>query len=268
MSSPRAYYNEIDPYAAEWLRNLISDGHIAHGDVDERSIADVQPKDLLDYDQCHFFAGIGGWSLAARIAGWPDDRAMWTGSCPCQPFSQAGRKLGTTDARHLWPEFFRLIQQRCPPVVFGEQVASPAGLSWFDQVSSDLEREGYAIGAADIATAGLGSPVQGHRIFFVASSGLGGCRWDEESYKRAEARFPASRRRDAFRRGADALAALEYVVGHDGSMRLIEPGLQPLAHGVSGGVGRLRAYGNAIVPQVAAEVIASLMDSLDDRSAA
>ena len=60
----KAYYNEIDPYAAAWLRNLIAEGHIAPGDVDERSIADVRPSDLADYDQCHFFAGIGLWSLS------------------------------------------------------------------------------------------------------------------------------------------------------------------------------------------------------------
>lgn len=64
----RAYYNEIDPYAAQWLRNLIAAGHIAPGDVDERSIADVRADDLVGYTQCHFFAGIGVWSHALRMA--------------------------------------------------------------------------------------------------------------------------------------------------------------------------------------------------------
>lgn len=54
---PAAYYNEIDPYAAQWLRNLIAAGHIAPGDVDERSIEDVKPDDIKHYTQCHFFAG-------------------------------------------------------------------------------------------------------------------------------------------------------------------------------------------------------------------
>ena len=60
-----AYYNEHDPFAAEWLRRLILFGHIAEGDVDERSIEDVNPDDLKGYDQCHFFAGIGVWSRKA-----------------------------------------------------------------------------------------------------------------------------------------------------------------------------------------------------------
>ena|SRR5690242_3433591 len=110
-----AYYNEIDPYAAQWLRNLIDRNLIAKGDVDERSIVDVQPDDLEGYTQCHFFAGIGGWSRALRLAMWPDERHVWTGSCPCQPFSVAtvghGGAKGQRDERHLWPEFCRLISE-------------------------------------------------------------------------------------------------------------------------------------------------------------
>lgn len=165
-----AYYNENDPKAAAWLRELIKDGHIANGIVDERSIKDVQPNDIKDFTQCHHFAGIGGWSYALRLAGWPDDRAVWTGSCPCQPFSAAGQKGGTDDARHLWPEFYRLIAECRPPVVFGEQVASKDGLDWLDIVSTDLERADYAIGAADLCAAGVGAPHIRQRLYFVADS--------------------------------------------------------------------------------------------------
>ena len=161
-----AYYNEFDPFAAAWLRELIAAGHIAPGDVDERSIEDVSPDDLRGYAQCHFFAGIGVWSYALRRAGWPDDRPVWTGSCPCQPFSAAGKGGGFADERHLWPAFHWLIGQRRPPVVLGEQVASKDGLAWLDLVQADLEGTGYAGGAIDLCAAGVGAPHIRQRLWW------------------------------------------------------------------------------------------------------
>ncbi|MEJ5026353.1 DNA cytosine methyltransferase [Brucella anthropi] len=162
-----AYYNEFDPKAAAWLRELIKAGHIAPGDVDERSIVDIRPSDLIGYTQCHFFAGIGVWSYALRRAGWPDDRPVWTGSCPCQPFSAAGKGAGFTDERHLWPHFHWLIENCRPPVVFGEQVASKDGLGWLDLVQADLEGSGYASGAVDTCAAGFGAPHIRQRLYWV-----------------------------------------------------------------------------------------------------
>lgn len=167
-----AYYNEHDPFAAEWLRNLISAGHIAPGDVDERDIQDVRPDELRAYTQCHFFAGIGVWSHSLRKAGWPDSRPVWTGSCPCQPFSAAGKGGGFDDERHLWPAFFHLIEQCAPRVVFGEQVASKDGLAWLDLVQADLEGAGYAVGAFDLCAAGFGAPHIRQRLYWVADAGL------------------------------------------------------------------------------------------------
>lgn len=163
-----AYYNEFDPKAAAWLRELIKAGHIAPGDVDERSIVDIRPFDLIGYTQCHFFAGIGVWSYALRRAEWPDDRPVWTGSCPCQPFSAAGKGAGFTDERHLWPHFHWLIENCRPPVVFGEQVASKDGLGWLDLVQTDLEGSGYASGAVDTCAAGFGAPHIRQRLWWVA----------------------------------------------------------------------------------------------------
>ena len=167
----KAYYNEFDKKAAAWLRELIRRGLIANGDVDERSINDVRADELRGYTQCHFFAGIGGWSLALRLAGWPDDREVWTGSCPCQPFSVAGKGLGTADERHLWPVFAKLIAERKPSACFGEQVASRAGREWLAGVRADLEGMGYAVGAADLCAASVGAPHIRQRLFWMADAG-------------------------------------------------------------------------------------------------
>jgi DNA (cytosine-5)-methyltransferase 1 len=163
-----AWYNENDRQKAATLRNLIEEGAIAPGVVDERSIVEVQPEDLRSFTQCHFFAGGGLWSLCLRNAGWPDDRPVWTGSCPCGPFSKAGLRKGFDDPRHLWPAWFRLIRICRPVVLFGEQ--SDEADAWLDLVSSDLEGDGYAIGSAIIPAAGFGGAHQRHRIGFVADA--------------------------------------------------------------------------------------------------
>lgn len=165
-----AYYNEHDAQKAAWLRELIKAGLIAPGEVDERSIEDVIPAELTGYAQCHFFAGIGVWSYSLRCAGWPDDRPVWTGSCPCQPFSAAGKRGGTADERHLWPAFYHLISVNRPDVVFGEQVASKDGFAWLDVVQADLEAAAYAVGALSLPACGFGAPHKRERLFFVANS--------------------------------------------------------------------------------------------------
>lgn len=169
-TKPFALYNEIDPFAAQWLRNLIAAGHIAPGEVDERSIEDVTPDDLKGFTQCHFFAGIGVWSHSLRLAGWPDDRPVWTGSCPCQPFSAAGKGDGFADERHLWPHFFHLISERRPQHVFGEQVAAGNANVWFDLVQADLEGMGYAFGLVPFTSAGIGAPHIRERAYWVANA--------------------------------------------------------------------------------------------------
>lgn len=128
----------------------------------------------LNARRVHFFAGIGGWAEALRLAGWPDDREVWTGSCPCQPFSNAGKRRGTEDERHVWPEFRRLIAECKPPTIFGEQVASKDGRNWLASVRNDLENLGYAVGAADLCAAGVGAPHIRQRLYWVANSNSGG----------------------------------------------------------------------------------------------
>ncbi|EMP7134688.1 DNA cytosine methyltransferase [Serratia marcescens] len=200
---PVAYYNEIDPYAAQWLRNLIAAGHIAPGDVDERSIEDVKPDDLRNYTQCHFFAGIGVWSYALRNAGWPDDKPVWTGSCPCQPFSAAGKGSGFDDERHLWPAFHWLIGECRPQHVFGEQVASGNANAWFDLVQADLEAMDYAFGLVPFPSAGVGAPHIRDRAYWVANA-------NGERGNRSGNRGASGRDEYSIRCNADRLADANY----------------------------------------------------------
>ena len=290
-----AYYNEFDPQAAEWLRELIRGGYIAPGVVDERSILDVSADDLSEFTQCHFFAGIGGWSYALRLAEWSDDRPVWTGSPPCQPFSVVGEGKGKSDDRHLAPHFIDLVGAARPTVLFGEQVASAAVFgkvagkakrgdakapdwAWFDDLSDRLEAAHYAVGASDIPAAGVGAPHIRQRTFFGAydlRSAAGGMAdadsaagrenpgspsCDEKTHGRAgwfggkpvSDNRPASDGEDHQASPLDGFwANADWLFCRDGKWRPVEPGSQPLASGVSGRVGLLRGYGNAICPWAA-----------------
>ncbi|KKI49024.1 methyltransferase [Obesumbacterium proteus] len=265
-----AYYNEIDPYAAQWLRNLIAAGHIAAGDVDERSIEDVTPDDLRNYTQCHFFAGIGVWSYALRRAGWSDDKPVWTGSCPCQPFSAAGQGGGFDDERHLWPHFHYLIEQCRPPVVFGEQVASKDGLAWLDLVQADLEGANYAATAVDICAAGVGAPHIRQRLYWVANSDNSG----QQPSARSRSRSQCTSKRNNLR-GSVAISGTaptngfwrdaDWLSCRDGKWRPVEPSTFPLANGITARVGRLRAYGNAICAEVAETFVGAYMAAQEQK---
>jgi len=274
----KAYYNEIDKYAAAWLRNLIAAGHVAPGDVDERSIADVSVDDVAGYAQCHFFAGIGGWSLALRMAGWPDDRPVWTGSCPCQPFSVAGKRQGYDDVRHLWPEWHRLIREYRPATIFGEQVAN--AVDWLALVRSCLETLGYAVGCMPIEAASAGANHKRDRLWFVANSD--GQRWEQTRHgvtgcnPQTHDGWPSNRLGNSGEALADAVCAglspsRPESNGTDrqhsgevlaaGSWWSVEPDVGRVAHGVPARVGKLRAFGNAIVPQVAVAFIGAFLDT-------
>ncbi|WP_425061835.1 DNA cytosine methyltransferase [Roseovarius confluentis] len=345
--SRAAYYNENDPKAAAWLRELILRGHLPEGDVDDRSIADVAVSDLRGYGQCHFFAGIGGWPHALRLAGWPDEKPVWTGSAPCQPFSQAGQRKGYDDERHLAPVWLGLIEQCRPATIFGEQVASAAGRNWLSDLRLEMERLGYAVGAADLCAAGAGAPHIRQRLFFGAVLGAGACVASPAggaverladgahvSFDRGRDAGPSGRSEhsdgcgngrladgddagpqgrgvgghgtDQRTAGANGVAGgladgqcgaterhghemagtpgrvqekareqriwpdawdggagsrphapdefwrdADWLFCRDAKWRPVEPGTFPLDHGIPARVGRLRGYGNAIVPQIA-----------------
>jgi DNA (cytosine-5)-methyltransferase 1 len=334
------YYNDFDKKACAWLRELIKAGLIPDGVVDERSITDVTADDLRGFTQCHFFAGIGGWARALQIAGWPEDRPVWTGSCPCQPFSTAGKQAGKSDERHLWPAFAKLISECKPDVVFGEQVESAIKHGWIDDLQADLEREDYAVGFAVLGAHSVGAPHIRQRLYWVSDSskpGLERLPWDGDRIDeqgrehKIEAGHGAegcvfSRMDNSTRIGwgggstsiqrggespqqikghsdmgrlantdgnglqpwkgnnsttghRDTIAAAscndrqgstcknnsiwatpDWLYCRDGRWRPVESGTFPLADGIPGRVGLLRGYGNAIVPQVAAEFIKAFME--------
>jgi len=243
-----AYYNEIDPKTAAWLRELIKAGLIADGEVDTRSIVDVSAGDVRGFTQCHFFAGIGGWSYALRIAGWPDDYHVWTGSCPCQPWSMAGHSNGAADSRDLWYAWFRLVRECRPGVVFGEQVDSSAGRAWLDRVCADVEHVEYAIGAAGLPAASVGAPHARARLWFVANT--------------LRPRLPKRHERGVPRETEVPLAWREFERVHaarDWKAWQAKSAIPVFVDGVSERVGQVRGFGNAIVPEVAAAFIEAYM---------
>lgn len=273
------YYNENDPQAAAWLRELIKNGLIPDGDVDERSIEDVRPIDIDHYNQCHFFAGIGGWAYALDLAGWPRDRPVWTGSCPCQPFSAAGKGAGFADERHLWPAWQHLIAQCRPSVVFGEQVAAKAADEWIDLVHSDMEGMGYAFGCVPFPAAGVGAPHIRDRNYWVADTS--GERLEErERVGRVQRQALGAFTGQAAFGGGDAGRVVnaqgeqmgvpgcawlgreaDWIDCRDGKRRPVESGTFPLANGLPERVVRVRGYGNAIVAPQAAEFIRAYLES-------
>jgi DNA (cytosine-5)-methyltransferase 1 len=156
------------------------------------------------------FSGIGGFDLAADWMGWDNlfhcewnsfglhvlkyywpetisynditqtDFTIWnrridilTGGFPCQPYSNAGKRLGTDDERHLWPEMLRAIREIQPRWVVGENVFGL--VNWndgmvFDEVQTDLESEGYEVQPYVLPAAGVGAPHKRDRVWFVAYS--------------------------------------------------------------------------------------------------
>jgi len=251
------YYNEFEPRTAHWLREIIQGGEIPNGVVDERCISQVCSDDLLSFTQCHFFAGIGGWPLALEMAGWDKNDPVWTGSCPCQPFSSAGKQLKYNDHRHLWPTWFHLIKKCLPSVVFGEQVASKSSLSWLDGVFSDLENEGYTCIAADLCAASVGAPHVRQRLFWAAIANTN--RHGLQTVSNEKALRLQTRDRGSTGR-----------LGKMGSTPFwsepCPPGARPLemGNGVSGEVDTLRGFGNAIIPELAARFVLSVQQALGD----
>lgn len=236
----KTYYNDNDEFCVDLLRELIRRGKLPAGEVDSRSIKDVQPDDLRGFDQCHFFAGIGGWAYAIGAAGWPDDREIWSASCPCQPFSEAGERRGFDDPRHLLPDLLRLARARRPAVIVGEQVAEAAGLLWFDEARTSLAREGYPSRACDLTALAVDADHIRQRLYWVATS---------DAYRVPEVGPSVPRPK-----------SVPWASG---------AGIPRLADGLSGDLVRscVSGFGNAIVPDLAIEVVAAFLEAEADERA-
>lgn len=287
-------YNDNEPFAAEWTENLVKADLVPSGYVDRRSIQDIHVNELRAYRRVHFFSGIAGWAKALDLANWPRCWRVWTASCPCQPFSIVGKKRGRSDERHLWPVLRKFVAVWKPPVIFGEQVASPLGREWFAGVRADLEVMGYRVGAADLCAASVGAPHRRQRLYWVADARQEGCRFirprnDHDGHYASG--HDAHGCREADRVGLASSSGLEKRQGEeveqravrdereaagargpwgnysvvecsDGRARRVGSGVFPLAYGVPARVGKLRAYGNAIVPEVAAIFIKAYLETL------
>lgn len=337
-----AFYNDKEKFVVQWLRNLVAAGKLPGGVVDGRGIEELSPEELSSYDECHFFAGIGGWPLALHQAGGTRGLRIWTGSCPCQPFSLAGKRQGFDDERHIWPVWFSLIKECKPDVIFGEQVSSPDALRWLDAVFDDLESAGYACTALDLCASSVGAPHIRQRLYWVAYADHGrrlglsrsegreterldairagetgsvanasSARFSDEGnaiYQFREETPPANDarpgetgsvadsnsercdgerillqpgrqgeedakatgsseandRRGDFRPVGGFWRDADWLYCRDDKWRPVEPGTFPLVDGFSGRMGRLRAYGNAIVVPLAATFIRAFFEAIND----
>lgn len=266
----QAYYNEFDPKAAAWLRQLIKNGNITPGEVDERSIKEVKADDLVGFDRVHFFAGIGTWDYCLNQAGW-GDRPIWTASLPCQPFSAAGKGLGKADERHLLPHYLNLVRECRPNIQIGEQVERAIAHGWLDDLQATMEAEGYAVGHCVLGAHSIGAPHIRQRLYWVGISDSPGSQQRIETTKTARhgdtfeptgsisgmgytehdgriaseiegsdgASFQDSTagKDSTFEfEGTGTSESLSWVYCRDNKYRPVKPGIQPLVDGVTGGM--------------------------------
>lgn len=228
-----AYYNDIDPFCCAILRRHIDSGELPPGVVDDRDIRTVDAEELMGYEQIHLFAGIGGFPLGLRMAGWPDDKPILTAGFPCQPVSVAGKRLGQEDERWLWPEVARVVRVVRPRVVLLENVPGLLARGMGD-VLGDLAEAGYDAQWSVLRASDWGAPHKRERVFIVA--------------------YPNSERCGDICEKQKAFQFSNGLLPSDSWPWVCEPPLLGVAHGIPHRVDRLRALGNAVVPQVVAFV--------------
>lgn len=255
------------------------------------------------------FSGIGGFDLAAERVGWrnvyqveadefcrrvlahhfPQTRQygkiqdfdgftpvvdVISGGFPCQPFSNAGKRRGDADDRHLWPEMLRVIRAARPKWVVGENVRAFADWSSglvLESVFSDLESEGFEVGAFIVPAAGCGAPHRRERVFIVAHAERSGSRPDAgrgaaaagEVRRETTRALPGSYERGGNAALADARSG-RGTFGEFPSFSPICRGDDGLSEGLDGvtfsrwRTETLKAYGNAVLPDIAQRIFETI----------
>jgi len=246
------------------------------------------------------FSGIGGFALAAsrvwphhEIVGfcekdkycqqilakhWPDvpihediyelkgqPADLVTGGFPCQPFSTAGKQRGTSDDRYLWPEMLRIIRESQPTWVVGENVPGIIGMA-LDQVLIDLEMEGYACQCFVIPACGVDAPHRRDRVWIVANSQHNWDRRGQQLKESGKEKGDVANAQSQSSNGGDDQPRREESKPRDGGSEnrrdwKPEPPVGRVAHGIPKRVDRLRALGNAIVPQVAEQIFRAIVSN-------
>ena len=207
---------------------------------------------------------------------------LLTGGFPCQPFSVAGKQRGKDDDRYLWPEMLRVIREARPAWIIGENVAGIVNLA-LDQVCADLEAEGYEVEPLIIPACGVGAPHKRDRVWILANSPrigrrrrcdgdaarnhgtlqvAGSCSAKEQPVL-AHSESIGMEGSWADRKQVPQVQVEEMLSGRNGSGEqpanwLPEPFVGRVANGIPNRVHRLKGLGNAIVPQVAAEIIRNI----------
>ncbi len=187
-----------------------------------------------------------------------------TGGFPCQPFSQAGRRKGTADDRYQWPNMFRVIQNVKPDWVIAENVRGL--VTWNDgmvleQVCVDLEGEGYEVQPFIIPACAVNAPHRRDRVWIIA--------YTEDKRSRAESREIQSENGEVPKRNDNAEPGYpnwcrdwREVAAATCNARM-DDGLSREVDGISYSFAKwrnesIKAYGNAIVPQVAMEIFRAI----------